>query len=208
MAGVANKIALAMKNIPKIIAIKIIAIIVIIGINITATITTRITKYTKNIIQNAINSPTGSDISTPNRKSKSVIISNGTPIIMNIPTTKTAPKTINATTRAINAKSKNAVPNPMIPLNTSVNTITNETINKLGTKNMMDGMICNTNNTKVTKIQSGKKKTIGIKVKKFQIHQSGQVNKVIGHIKAFNISPRGIHKMKLNGQKFHIILTS
>jgi hypothetical protein len=95
-----------------------------------------------------------------------------------------------------------------MPLKNKVNTVTKLNINKLGMKNSSDGIIYSKNKMKVTKAHSGKKISIGIMVIKFQNHQRGQVNRVMGQIKAFRISPMGIQIMKLNGQKFHIMSTS
>tara|TARA_B110000285_G_C14955636_1_gene529020 strand:+ start:583 stop:870 length:288 start_codon:yes stop_codon:yes gene_type:complete len=95
-----------------------------------------------------------------------------------------------------------------MPLKNNMAIITTLNITKLGKKNNADGIACNRNNINVTKNQRGKPINIGIKVRKFHVHQRGQVKRVIGQIIAFSISPMGIQITKLKGQKFHMISTS
>lgn len=184
------------------------AMIMTIGINMTPTIITKMTKYTKNIIQKAINRTMGVDISTNNKNKTSVIISKGTPIITNNPKTKKAPNIINAVPSASTNRNTLDTPNPIMPLKNMVANATKFSISKLGRKNNSEGIAYSTVSANVKNIHNGKNSIKGIKVKKFQIHHRGHVTAVMGHIQALSISPIGIYTIIFKGQKFHIILTS
>ena len=126
----------------------------------------------------------------------------------NTPNMKNAPNTTETVARNVVVAPTNPIPNPTMPLKNSVANVTTDNISKLGKKNNADGIACNRNNINVTKNQSGKPINIGINVRKFHIHQRGQVKRVIGQIIALRISPMGIQITKLKGQKFHMISTS
>ena len=200
--------ALAMKKIPKNNASIPTDIMPRIGTNITPTMITRTTKYTKNIIQNNTNKTIGVVIITTIKKNKSVIIVKGTPTNTNNPNIKNAPNIVKTINADIAVSAINPNPKPTIPLKNTVATATIAIINKLGKKKRAEGIACNTKSMNVRIKYKGRKIIIGINVRRFQPHQSGQVSRVIGHIKAFSISPIGIGIIKFNGQKFQIIPTS
>jgi hypothetical protein len=85
-------------------------------------------------------STTGTRKRTKRRNSKSVIITKGTPIITKTPNTKNAPKTTKAIESPKNIVATNEIPKPTIPLKNSVNIVTKDSMNRLGIKNMNEGM--------------------------------------------------------------------